>query len=330
MAIPVSAVLGDNVARRSAAMPWYRGPALLDHLQQGAGAQSQAGGAFRFPVQMVVRDGQDFRGLAGTVTSGSVAVGDEVVDAVSGRRARVRRIVTMGRRPGRGPARPGRRAPARHRSRRLARRRAGDSPAMSPASRAASTRGWCGCPTSPSRPSAATCCARPPTSSRSSAIAIAAHLDLDTLDERPASTCAANDIAVARIDLGRSAALDLFSQQRETGSFMLVDPISGASVAGGVVTAAHAPKATARAGAFRLTREVLARGIGADLPADTASEQELRRRANEVAILMRGAGVAVEIEERWAQAGIDATTVWLTLGAILSFGLIAAVVLGMI
>ena len=45
---------------------------------------------------------------------------------------------------------------------------------------------------------------------------------------------------------------------------------------------------------------------------------------------MRGAGVAVEIEERWTQAGTDATTIWLTLGAILSFGLIAAVVLGMI
>jgi bifunctional enzyme CysN/CysC len=163
-----------------------------------------------------------------------------------------------------------------------------------------------------------------------SAIAIAAHLDLATLAERPAATCAANDIAVARIDLGRSAALDLFSQQRETGSFMLVDPVSGASVAGGVVTAARAPESKQRPGAFRLTREALARGIGADLPADTASEQELRRRANEVAILMRGAGVAVEIEDRWANAGIDPATIWLTLGAVLSFGLIAAVVLGMI
>ena len=134
-----------------------------------------------------------------------------------------------------------------------------------------------------------------------SSIAIAAHLDLATLAERPAATCAANDIAVARIDLGRGAALDLFAQYRETGSFILVDPVSGASVAGGVVTAIHAPQAKPGAGAFRLTREALARGIGADLPADTASEQELRRRANEIAILMRGAGVAVEIEDRWAK-----------------------------
>jgi bifunctional enzyme CysN/CysC len=96
-AIPVSAALGDNVARRSAAMPWHRGPVLLDHLQQVPARHVQSGSAFRFPVQMVVRDGQDFRGLAGTVTSGAIAAGDEVVDAVSGRRARVARIVTMGR-----------------------------------------------------------------------------------------------------------------------------------------------------------------------------------------------------------------------------------------
>jgi hypothetical protein len=73
------------------------------------------------------------------------------------------------------------------------------------------------------------------------------------------------------------------------------------------------------------------RGIGADLPADTASEQELRRRANEVAILMRGAGVAVEIDEGLAsRAGFDATNLWLAVVAILSFGLVAAIVLGMI
>src|SRR5262249_51833355 len=101
VAIPVSAVLGDNVARRSDAMPWYAGPPLLEHLQHVPGRQSAqqsiAGGSFRFPVQMVVRAGQGFRGLAGTVTSGTIARGAEVADPVSGRRARVKRIVTMAR-----------------------------------------------------------------------------------------------------------------------------------------------------------------------------------------------------------------------------------------
>ena len=126
VAIPVSAVLGDNVARRSTQTPWYRGPALLDHLQQVPARHVHPEGVFRFPVQMVVRDGQDFRGLAGTVTSGEIAVGAEVVDAVSSRRARVRRIATMGGDLERASAGPGRRPSARHGYRRLARRRAGD------------------------------------------------------------------------------------------------------------------------------------------------------------------------------------------------------------
>src|SRR5262249_29243058 len=50
-----------------------------------------------FPVQLVVRAGQDFRGLAGTIASGRIAVGDELVEPVSGRRARLTRIATMGR-----------------------------------------------------------------------------------------------------------------------------------------------------------------------------------------------------------------------------------------
>ena len=56
---------------------------------------SDAAGQFRMPVQMVLRGAQDFRGLAGTISAGTVATGDEVIDAESGRRARVARIVTM-------------------------------------------------------------------------------------------------------------------------------------------------------------------------------------------------------------------------------------------
>jgi hypothetical protein len=70
--------------------------------------------------------------------------------------------------------------------------------------------------------------------------------------------------------------------------------------------------------------------VGADLGHDAASEEELRRRANEVAILLRGAGVAVEMEDRWARVGIDAATVWLGVLMVLSFGFVTAVVLGAI
>jgi len=92
--IPLSARDGDNVTQCSSRTEWYRGPCLLDHLERvdiGAEAESAR---FRFPVQWVNRSGADFRGYAGTVASGRIAAGDEVVVAASGARSRVQRIVT--------------------------------------------------------------------------------------------------------------------------------------------------------------------------------------------------------------------------------------------
>ena len=161
-----------------------------------------------------------------------------------------------------------------------------------------------------------------------SSIGITAHLDLATLTERPASTCTANDIAAARVELGRRAVAELFSQQRETGSFMLIDAVTGASVAGGVVTAVRGQDSKRPQDAFQLTRSLLKQGIGADLGHDAASEEELNRRANEVAILLRGAGVAVQMEDQWARTRIDAATVWLGVLMALSFGFVSAIVFG--
>ena len=163
-----------------------------------------------------------------------------------------------------------------------------------------------------------------------SSIHIKAHLHLDSLTERPASSCAANDIAVARVDLGRRAVAELFSQQRETGSFMLIDAVTGASVAGGVVIAAHGTESKRTLDAFQLTRSLLKQGVGADLGHDAASEEELRRRANEVAILLRGAGVAVHMEDQWSRARIDAATVWLSVLMALSFAFVSAIVFGVL
>jgi bifunctional enzyme CysN/CysC len=162
------------------------------------------------------------------------------------------------------------------------------------------------------------------------AIEIGKHLDLATLAERPAATCAANDIAVARIQLGRATVLESFARQRDTGSFMLVDAVTGASVAGGVVARTHAAAAKPAPDTFLLTPSLLRQGVGADLGHDAASEQELRRRANEVAILLRGAGVAVELDDRWEHAGLNASTVWFGALAALSFGYAAAIVFGLV
>jgi bifunctional enzyme CysN/CysC len=92
--IPMSARHGDNVVERSDGTGWYRGPCLLDHLERIDVGSEAAGQPFRFPVQWVSRPHQDFRGYAGTVASGSIAVGDAIVVAASERMSRVTRILT--------------------------------------------------------------------------------------------------------------------------------------------------------------------------------------------------------------------------------------------
>lgn len=94
-AIPISALKGDNITSRSARMPWYEGQPLLTYLET-LDPEREDSILFRFPVQRVTRSGQDFRGYAGTLAGGEIAVGDEVMVAASLKRSRVKRIVTMG------------------------------------------------------------------------------------------------------------------------------------------------------------------------------------------------------------------------------------------
>jgi bifunctional enzyme CysN/CysC len=94
IAIPISARHGDNVVSRSANTPWYRGPALLEHLETVDVTHDTSSKPFRFPVQWVNRPNLDFRGYAGTVASGTVRAGDMIVVAGSGRMSQVSQIVT--------------------------------------------------------------------------------------------------------------------------------------------------------------------------------------------------------------------------------------------
>ncbi|SFN84919.1 bifunctional enzyme CysN/CysC [Bradyrhizobium sp. Rc3b] len=92
--IPISARYGDNVVDRSGHTNWYHGPCLLEHLESVDIPAGSSGQAFRFPVQWVNRPNPDFRGYAGTVASGKISAGDEIVVAGSGRTTRIKRIVT--------------------------------------------------------------------------------------------------------------------------------------------------------------------------------------------------------------------------------------------
>jgi bifunctional enzyme CysN/CysC len=86
--IPISALVGDNVVERSTEMPWYGGLSLLDHLETVHIASDRNLIDLRFPVQLVIRpissEHHDFRGYAGNIASGVLQVGDEVVALPSG------------------------------------------------------------------------------------------------------------------------------------------------------------------------------------------------------------------------------------------------------
>ena len=94
-AVPVSALRGDNILRPSAHTPWYDGAALVPYLEEIAVSEDRSAQSFRFTVQWVNRPNLDFRGFSGTIASGTVAVGDDVLIASSRKPARVSRIVTM-------------------------------------------------------------------------------------------------------------------------------------------------------------------------------------------------------------------------------------------
>jgi sulfate adenylyltransferase large subunit len=92
--IPMSALVGDNVVERTAAMPWYTGPTLLEYLENVPLRVSEDAGPFRFPVQLVVRPDANFRGFAGRVERGEVRPGLRVKALPSGRVTRVKSIMT--------------------------------------------------------------------------------------------------------------------------------------------------------------------------------------------------------------------------------------------
>jgi sulfate adenylyltransferase large subunit len=92
--IPISALKGDNVVEKSSNMPWFDGSSLLHHLETVHIASDRNYTEFRFPVQYVLRPNLDFRGYAGQIVSGVVKKGDAIQVLPSGQTSRVRSIVT--------------------------------------------------------------------------------------------------------------------------------------------------------------------------------------------------------------------------------------------
>ncbi len=93
--IPLSALKGDNVVQKSEAMPWYDGPTVLGHLESVPLEGDRNLAELRLPVQLVLRPNLNFRGFAGTIASGVIRKGERVMALPSGKTSRVKSIVTF-------------------------------------------------------------------------------------------------------------------------------------------------------------------------------------------------------------------------------------------
>jgi bifunctional enzyme CysN/CysC len=232
--IPISARCGDNITARSANMPWYRGACLLDCLESIDIQDERIDKPFRFQVQWVNRPNLDFRGYAGTVSSGRIRTGDAVVVASSGLTSRVSGVVTY----------DGSREAA----------EVGDAVTLTLAEEVDVGRGdvlvapnarpevsdqfaahviWMDQdPLMPGR----SYLLRLGTKVVSASItAIKYRIDINTREHLAAATLGLNDIGFCNLSTGSLVAFDPYSENRKTGSFIIIDRFSNRTVAAGMI-----------------------------------------------------------------------------------------------
>jgi bifunctional enzyme CysN/CysC len=233
--IPISARYGDNVTSRSERMQWYEGPTLLEFLESVEVQQAAQDRPFRFPVQWVNRPELDFRGFSGTIASGKVRVGDRLVVASSGKDATVARLVTYD-----GD---------------LTEARAGDAVTITLTEEIDVARGDV-LAHGDARPTFSDQFAahvlwmaeEPMLPERSYLMRIGTKyvparitrlkhkVDMNSLAHIAASTLALNEIGVCNVATAMPVAFDPYSENRETGSFILIDRFTYATAGAGMIS----------------------------------------------------------------------------------------------
>jgi bifunctional enzyme CysN/CysC len=239
VAVPIAALHGDNVVHRSAATPWYTGPALLEHLEQVHVARDHGEDRpARFPVQYVIRpmstEHPDYRGYAGTVASGRLAVGDEVVVLPSGRTSTVAAIDTAD-----GPldCAVARQAVTVRLADELDVSRgdllAAAASAPSPVSTIEATVCWMA--DAPLRAGARLLVKHTTRTAKVVVTALHDRLEVTDLVRGPAEALQLNDIGRVALRTAQPLAVEPYAVDRTTGAFVLVDEVTGATVGAGMV-----------------------------------------------------------------------------------------------
>ena len=244
LAIPLSALRGDNVVDRSDAMPWYEGPTLLEHLETVEIATDRNLDDRRFPVQWVIRpmsdEHHDYRGYAGQVAGGIWRVGDEVVVCPSGQRSRVAAVELFG--SALDEAIPGQSVTIRLEDNVDVSR--GDmlaDPERPPIIARELRAEVCWMSEQPLLPGAKLAIKHTTRTSRAIVEEIVSAVDISEIEDRPApGRLELNDLGVVRLRLADPLAVDPYAENRATGAFILIDAATNDTVGAGMILEATA------------------------------------------------------------------------------------------
>lgn len=237
--IPISALAGDNVVDRSSAMPWYSGPTLLEYLENvplnTADPQSEP---LRFPVQLVVRPDAAFRGFAGRVERGELRVGQSVRALPSGRTTRVSSIVAYD-----GDLNAARSPQSvtvtledeidLSRGEMLV-----DARATSPFSATALRANIVWMNEQPLLEGQTLLLKHTTRTVRATVRSVRHRVDIVTMQQHRVHELQMNDIAEVDLQTSLPLFFDSYEENRPLGSFILIDPISNATVAAGMISSA--------------------------------------------------------------------------------------------
>jgi sulfate adenylyltransferase subunit 1 len=284
LGVPVNALDGDNVVTPGARMPWYQGATLLEHLETAPVRSAAAVEEMRFPIQYVIRPDAGFRGYAGQVASGVIRPGDPVVALPSGQKTRVESIVTFG----------------------------GNAPeAFAPMSVTLQLRDEIdlsrgdilvspdGVPRSSRYVEAMVVWLHPQPlklgqsylvkhnvhTTRGKAVQIRYRINVNTLEREATQQLEMNEIALVEFETASALHFDAYHRNRNTGSFILIDPISNATL-----------------GAAMIRRESSTAAPHANLGAALTplrDEERIRRHGHDPAIVLAaGRGLLAQLLER--------------------------------
>ena len=232
--VPISALTGDNVVHPTTMMPWYAGPSLLELLQTAPAAEAGTSDSFRFAVQRVLRPNLDFRGFAGQIAAGTIRPGDAIMVLPSRRTTTIRSIVTF---DGDLPVAQAPQSVTLTLTDELDISRgdlivSAESPAVTTKRFTASLVWMDEKPLNLTRRYLLKHTSR---TVQAQVTAIQYRLNVETFERRAAATLNFNDIGLVDIEAIQPLTADIYSTNRVTGSFVLIDPVTNLTAAAGMI-----------------------------------------------------------------------------------------------